>query len=319
MRNVLDDAQVEGFKAKLFSIEGVENVSFCCGTPYDGGNNMSYERDGEAISFQEFLVDSAFFDVFNIKVNMLTIPTTNPYFVNQIAYNTLKPDPQTFMAIFGSENYPEKMQVAGILSDFHFRMLYTPMGPVRISFRQIDDSPWSISVKIEQGADLYKVAQKIEKEYKEYSGENTVSGAFINDEIQLWYEGIKKTSKIMGAFTILTLLIMLMGVFAMSLYIIRQKEKEIAIRKVHGAKESKILWMLNLDSVISILIAFIIASPIAYYATHKWLALFAYKISLNISTFFLAAGAMLLLTLLSVSWMTWRAARANPVKAIKKE
>jgi putative ABC transport system permease protein len=233
--------------------------------------------------------------------------------------NILKPDPQSFWAKFGSGNWNQKIHIAGILSDFNFRRLSVAMGALRIRFRNSDDSPWSISVKIEQGADLYKVAQKIETAYKEYSGELNVEGFFVSDEMQRWYEEVKKSSKIMDAFTGLTILIMLMGVFAMSLYLIKQKEKEIAIRKVHGAKESQILLMLNMGTFISITIAFVIATPIAYYAITKWLENFAYKISLSVETFIFSGITLLLLTLLTVSWLTWRAARANPVKYLKKE
>ncbi|MCL2245904.1 MAG: FtsX-like permease family protein [Lentimicrobiaceae bacterium] len=321
MRNLLEDTQEEGFKSKLFSIEGVENVSFTCGTPLNGGNNMSYERDGEAISFQEFYVDSAFFDIFNIKFELLTTPTSESWYVNRIAYNILKPDTQSFMALFGGGEVPQKIHVAGILDEFHFKYksLAQVQGPLRIHFRPEGWGSWDIVVKISPSADLYKVAQKVEDAYREYSDNPTVEGRFAEDEIQSWYEDVKKTSKIMSAFTVLTILIMIMGVFAMSLYTIRQKEKGIAIRKVHGATIREILLMLNLESLISILIAFVVACPIAYYAMSKWLESFEYKIPLSASIFLLAGVSILLLTLLSVSWLTWRAAKANPVRFLKKE
>jgi putative ABC transport system permease protein len=320
MNNLLGHTQEAGFKSKLFSIEGVENVSFTCGTPLNGGNNMSYERDGEAISFQEFFVDSAFFYFFNIKYELLTTPTSESWYVNNIAYNILKPDTQSFMAMFGGGEVPQKIHVAGILNDFHFKYksLAQVQGPLRIRFRPEGWGAWDIVVKISPSADLYKVAQKVEDVHREYSDNPTIEGKFVDDEIQSWYDDVKKTSKIMNAFTGLTILILIMGVFAMSLYMIRQKEKGIAIRKVHGATIWEILLMLNLESLISILIAFVIACPIAYYARTKWFENFEYKIPLNAGIFLLAGVTILFPTLLSVSWLTWRAAKANPVKYIKK-
>lgn len=105
----------------------------------------------------------------------------------------------------------------------------------------------------------------------------------------------------------------------MSLYLIRQKEKEIGIRKVNGATEGEILRMLNLDSFIRVLIAFVFACPIAYYAMSRWLEGFAFKIELSWWVFLVAGVIVLLLSLLSVSWQSLKAARANPVDSLKSE
>jgi putative ABC transport system permease protein len=123
----------------------------------------------------------------------------------------------------------------------------------------------------------------------------------------------------MNAFTLLTIIIMVMGVFAMSLYLIRQKEKEIALRKVNGATEKEVLLLLNIDSLKRVAIAFVVACPAAYYAMTKWFENFPYKISLSWWVFVIAGLAVLLLTLISVSYMTWKAARANPVESLKGE
>ncbi|MDR0371546.1 MAG: FtsX-like permease family protein, partial [Prevotellaceae bacterium] len=120
-------------------------------------------------------------------------------------------------------------------------------------------------------------------------------------------------------FTLLTIIIMVMGVFAMSLYLIRRKEKEIALRKINGATEREVLLLLNRDSLKRIAIAFVIAVPVAWYAMTKWFENFPYRISLSWWVFVAAGLAVLLLTLVSVSYMTWKAARANPVKFLKNE
>ena len=123
----------------------------------------------------------------------------------------------------------------------------------------------------------------------------------------------------MSAFTILTMVIMVMGVFAMSLYLIRQKEKEIALRKINGATVKEVLSLLNKDSLKRLLIAFAIACPIAFYAMTKWFESFPHKISLSWWIFVVAGIAVFLLTMISVSYMTWKAARANPVDSLKGE
>ncbi|PXV66788.1 putative ABC transport system permease protein [Dysgonomonas alginatilytica] len=317
MDNVLDSARLVGFKNILYTISGVELVSYSQGTPVSGSNNNSFEVDGVQFSFQELVVDSVFFKIFDIKISPTGIePTNDTYWVNQKAFNALHPDSVSFMANFGNNN---NQQIAGIVSDFNFKSLHEPMGLMRI--RKLPAGHWvgDITVKITEGADLYKTADKIKDTYSKYNGGELFEARFANDILQKAYEKEEKTSQIISAFAILTILIMVMGVFAMSLYLIRQKEKEIGIRKVNGATEGEILRMLNMDSFIRVLIAFVFACPIAYYAMSRWLEGFAYKIDLSWWVFVVCGLIVLLLSLLSVSWQSLRAARANPVDSIKGE
>jgi len=317
LQNVLSRSQEESFRNDLYSIPGVEYVSLSNGTPIDGGNNMSFDIDGQTFSFQEFLVDSMFFKIFNIKIEPTGItPTKDTYWLNRNGYNALNPDPNTFTANFGHNNI---QQVAGILSDFNISSLHRPIGLLRIKMLPDDWDSWSIIVKITASADLLKTTQEIEKMYSQHNGGELFESRFVDDAIQNWYEKEKKTSGLMFSFTILTMVIMVMGVFAMSLYMIRQKEKEIGIRKVNGATISQIMIMLNLSSLYRILIAFIIAAPIAYYAMTRWLENFAYKTTLDWWVFVLAAIIVFLLSLLSISWQSWKAANKNPVETLKNE
>ena len=105
----------------------------------------------------------------------------------------------------------------------------------------------------------------------------------------------------------------------MSLFACQRRIKEIGVRKVNGAKVSEILTMLNKDFVKWVAIAFLVATPIAYYASHKWLESFAYKTELSWWIFALAGLLALGIALLTVSWQSWRAATRNPVEALRYE
>lgn len=318
MPYVLDIKEVDGLKSKLYSIPGVELVSFSCGTPLNGGNNMSFEVDGQQFSFQEFIIDSAFFKIYGISILESTgMPATeDTYWVNQKGYDALNPDSVTQLADMGWES---KKQIAGIVNDFNIRSLKQETGLIRMKYRPDWQWPWNVIVKLSSGTDYYKVAKQIEKEYSDYSGGELIEAKFVDDQIQANYENERKTSYIIFAFTILTVIIMIMGVFAMSLYLIRQKQKEICIRKINGSTELQILTKLNLDSLKRVLVAFTIACPIAYYASTEWLAKFPYRITIDWWSYLLAGFIVLLLTLISVSWMTWKAARSNPIDSIKRE
>jgi putative ABC transport system permease protein len=110
-----------------------------------------------------------------------------------------------------------------------------------------------------------------------------------------------------------------MGIFAMSLYYVRQKEKEIGIRKVNGATVSEIMMLLNLNFIRWIIIAFVIAVPIAYYMMQRWLENYPYRISLSWWVFGLTGLTVLLLSVISISIQSWKAASANPVDSLKSE
>ena len=316
--NAIAPKQLDGFRAKLNEIPGIDLISFSCGTPLSGGNNNSFELDGEQLSFQEFYVDSTFFKIYGITIEPTEVPASDStYWLNAKGYNAVHVDPKTqTFSIWGGA---DKAQVAGIFSDFKIRTLEQNYDLLRIRQRKVNEWPWDIIVKMTPGTDYFKTAKQIESAFDSYTNGEMFDAKFVDEKIQQNYEKVQKTSSIMSAFTLLTIVIMIMGVFAMSLYLIRQKEKEIALRKINGATVNEILTLLNKDSLIRIAIAFVFACPIAFYAMTKWFENFPIKISLSWWVFVVAGLAVLLLTLVSVSYVTWRAARANPVESLKGE
>jgi len=110
-----------------------------------------------------------------------------------------------------------------------------------------------------------------------------------------------------------------MGILGQIFLISLNRTKEIGVRKVNGAKVTEILILLNKDFVIWVAVAFVIASPVAYYAMNKWLENFAYKTTLSWWIFALAGLLALGIALLTVSWQSWRAATRNPVEALRYE
>jgi putative ABC transport system permease protein len=117
----------------------------------------------------------------------------------------------------------------------------------------------------------------------------------------------------------MSILIACLGFFALAAFLSETRIKEIGIRKVNGARVFEILTLLNKDFIKWVIIAFVIATPIAYYALNKWLENFAYKTNLSWWIFALAGVLALGIALLTVSWQSWRAATRNPVEALRYE
>ena len=315
MDNTTESGQRQAFRNELKSIPGVEEVSYCMGMPIDGGNNQSFNYNDKPVSFQEFRGDSLYLRIFGIKVN----ETENAYskngvWINQTAVKILElgDNPTEF------KYYDNMTPILGIAEDFNFRSLHVQVGPAIIRQLGAEEFPWSIVVKI-NSANIIETVKKIKEKQSEFTGGAPMESGFIDASIDQWYTTEVKRSKLIGAFTLLSIIISSMGIFAMSLYYIQQKIKEIGVRKVNGAKISEVVILLNKDFLIWVLVAFIVASPIAYYAMNKWLENFAYKTSLSWWIFALAGLLALGIALLTVSWQSWRAATRNPVEALRYE
>nr|MDA3880962.1 FtsX-like permease family protein [Prolixibacteraceae bacterium] len=128
-----------------------------------------------------------------------------------------------------------------------------------------------------------------------------------------------RTRTLLSIMAFLAIGISMIGIFGLTVFLIQIRTKEIGIRKVNGAKISEILNMLNKDFVKWVIIAFVIATPVAYYAMHKWLENFAYKTELSWWIFALAGVMALGIALITVSFQSWKAATRNPVEALRYE
>ena len=184
--------------------------------------------------------------------------------------------------------------------------------------QQLNGPIWQSWIKI-NAENRHASIEKIKKVYDEFTGGEPMKYGFVDETINDWYNKEKSTSKIMSYFTLLTIIISIMGILAMSIFYIQQRIKEIGIRKVNGARISEILAMLNRDFIKWVAIAFAVACPIAWYAMDKWLENFAYKTTLSWWIFALAGLLALGIALLTVSWQSWRAATRNPIEALRYE
>ena len=308
-------SQKEGLRNKLMEIPGVKAVSFVRGDPIDGGNNNTFNYHDKVLSFQVFEVDSSFFNMMQLKVTRTNAAKSRDgVFLNRTAVKALELDSLPLSA----KMYDKDIPVLGVVNDFNFRTLREKIGPVMISYHDSSSYTWSILVQLE-GNNIISIADKVKSAYSKYIDGVPFDARFFDESIQEWYDKEKKTSKIVSYFALLTVIISVMGIFAMSMFYNQQRTKEIGIRKVNGATVSEIVLLLNKDFIKWVVIAFFVAAPVAWYAMHRWLENFAYKIELSWWIFVLAGLAALTIAMLTVSWHTFRAARRNPVEALRYE
>ena len=207
--------------------------------------------------------------------------------------------------------------LVGVVNNFNVQSLHSEMTPVALLYEP-DREFNTLSLRLMPGNISEQIAG-LRNVWKNLLPDEPMEFAFYDTQFQAMYEKEDKLAKSITFFSIIALVLTCMGILGQIFMISLNRTKEIGVRKVNGAKVSEILTMLNKDFIKWVAIAFVITTPIAYYAMHKWLENFAYKTSLSWWIFALAGLLALGIALLTVSFQSWKAATRNPVEALRYE
>ncbi|MFA5971962.1 MAG: ABC transporter permease [Lentimicrobiaceae bacterium] len=229
---------------------------------------------------------------------------------------------ESFAQLFSDQNLigkelpgMENKIVTGIVKDFHYSSLKSLVQPALIAY-----DPRGLHLIVKASGNQHAQAQDaIAKTWKKLIPDYPLNMETIGDRYEFLHQENKKYLQLIGACSVISVFLSMIGLFAISFQSIRYRTKEIGIRKVNGATIFEVLTMLNIDFVKWVAAAFIIATPIAWYVMHKWLENFAYKTELSWWIFALAGLMTLGIVLFTVSWQSWKAATRNPVEALRYE
>lgn len=208
-----------------------------------------------------------------------------------------------------------KKQIIGIVKDFHFESLYKKVEPFFFRFQQNNSN---ILVKLKAGKERETIA-RVEKFYKTYNMGLPFEYKFLDDDFQRLYASEQRVAVLSRYFAGIAILISCLGLFGLAAFTAQKRQKEIGIRKVVGASVSNIAAMLSKDFLKLVLIAVVIAFPLAWWAMNEWLNDFAYRTSIGAGVFVVAGASIILITLLTISFQSIKAAIANPVKSLRTE
>lgn len=206
--------------------------------------------------------------------------------------------------------------IIGVVKDFHFRPLYQEIGP--LVMQNNPETIQTLNVKISTNNRAETLAF-IRNTYKKHRDDRGFSYSFFADELEQVYMAENRLGNLILKFSFLAILIAMLGILGLSTFAAQRRVKEIGIRKVNGANFIEILALLNFDFIKWVIIAFLIATPVAYFLMRNWLQNFAYKTELSWWIFILTALLILGIALITVSWQSWIAARRNPVEALRNE
>ena len=206
-------------------------------------------------------------------------------------------------------------EVVGVFKDFHQKSLYNPIEPLILVYRENNGS---VQAKISPN-DIPSTLAHLEKSYKKVFPQHSFQYNFLDQDFQSQFAADQKRGTIFTAFSSLTVLIACLGLLGLVAFTTEQRRKEISVRKVMGAETGHIVTLISKGFLYLVGVSCLIAFPIAWYFMDQWLEPFPYKTNISPVTFLLSAGLVLLITLLTVSFHTVKAALMNPVKSLKAD
>lgn len=264
-----------------------ENYFKTVGTPLLAGRSL------RATDSSQVIVNKATIDAFNIPLD--------------------KAKGTTIVQSYEGES--TEYEVVGVVDDYHFASLKEDIEPMLL-FNETE--PGWVILKTET-TDFAGLLFNLESSWKSVNPYAPFQYTFVDEHVQQMFAQEKRLSKIATVFTFLAILISCLGLLGLISYIAEQKKKEIGIRKVLGASVQAVVQLITKDFVKLVFIAFVIASPLAYFLMQRWLQDFAYKIEISWWIFAAAGGAAMIITLLTVSFQSVKSAIANPVKSLRTE
>lgn len=281
----------------------------------------SLQNVGSRIAY--IRVDHTFFETYNIPFvagrNFSKEVRTDDslgYVLNETALAALGiKDPaslidQTFS--YGGVNG----KVIGVVKDFHFESLHQPINPILFLIQRPAYN--SLSVRV-AGTNFQEGLNHVEKVWRQFLPNRLFEYTFMNERYNNLYQNETKQSQLFTGFSMLAIFIACLGLFGLATFNALQRTKEIGIRKVLGASVPDILTLLSREIVVLVIVANVIAWPVAWYFMDKWLSSFAYHVEMNVLWYALAAFVALAIALVTVSSQTLKAAMSNPTKTLKYE
>jgi len=315
---------------KIKSIPEVAMVSLATSPPssYNTWSGTLKYKDGKkeiSTDVQQKYGDSNYIKLYQIKLlagsNIQQTDTVTSFLINETYSHILgfnKPQ-QAVGKYLDWSNKPVLIQ--GVVSDFNQRSLHETIKPLVIGSWSKTERQISIALvpQNESGTTWKAAISKIEKAFKEVYPKDDFDYKFVDQEIAKYYDEERHISSLLMWATGLAVFISCLGLLGLVLYTTTQRTKEIGVRKVLGASVSQIVTMISKEFLLLIIIAFLIAAPLAWIGMHKWLQNFAYRTDISWWIFVLGVIVMIIIALITLGFQTIKAAMANPVKSLRSE
>ena len=272
--------------------------------------------DGHWVSFQQIQGDDKYFDILGLKVKQDN-HQPNKWWLNEYAFKQIGID-ESAMEFVSAKNGTRS--IGGIYYDFKIRPLEADQSAAMIYNRgenPADEYPWVLLVKTT--GDQAAAKKQVEAACKEVFPDRLFEAQYIEEMIEDGFSDESRVLNIVFIFTLLSILVSALGLFAMSSYYMQQEIRSVSVKKVFGADYSGVLKELVLSFMKMVGIAFVIGMPIAWFIMNRWLSGYGHRIDLHWWIFAFAGLAVAFIAAISVLYQSIKTARTNPAEALKKE
>jgi putative ABC transport system permease protein len=319
-------------KKEIAAIPSVAGVSAAYESPVQikGGYNMSGADITKAMAVTANHIDENYLKVMGLELLAGTNLTqqdvldasqedyTKSYYhfiINESAAKALGFTPKEAIGkkMFLDESRPG--EIKAVIRDFHFASLHSEIEPLVLF-----PATWAnnLFVKV-KGDNIKSSLASIEAKWRTLASHRPFNFHFLDEDYQRLYDAEMRTGKVLTLFAIIAMFLACLGIFGLSTYAAKQRNKEIGVRKVLGASVSQISFLLSSGFLKLVMVAFFVASPIAWLAMNKWLQQFSYRVQIEWWIFVLTVVAVLAIAFFTVSIQAIKAASNNPVKALRTE
>ncbi|MBW8686308.1 ABC transporter permease [Chitinophaga rhizophila] len=315
-------------KQQVSSIQGVKGCAFSSAIPSKSHSsaysNMELKSgDMQASNLNLYFVDYDFLQLYDIQLvagrgfsEAMGTDSTQAMVVNEATVASLgysKPE-----EIIGRKysQWGSEGKVIGVIKDFNYHSLRDKVEPLTMRVAPAGFMPMTITVN---PANIKKTLAAVEAIYNRYAPDGRFNYFFVDDSFDKQYRGEYRFGRLVLTFTILAIFLATLGLLGLISFIVIQRTKEIGIRKVLGASVGSILFLLSGDFLKLVLIALLVATPLAWYLMYQWLSDFAYRIDIQWWVFVLAGGIAVILSLATVYVQTIKTALTSPVKSLRTE
>lgn len=317
----------EALRQRLAQYPNIQSVSFNHRPPanelqYGGSFKFNGKPDWELYPVRDRLGDANYLRTYGLTLvagrNIMPGDTIREYLINETLLHQLgfRDPKQVLGKTMQYHLSPVPLPIVGVVKDFHQKSFREPIGPCFIA--SYADRYGQVGIQV-SGKNPAETLQHIRETWQQLYPNEVFEYEYLNEQVARFHETETLTARLINVFTALAILICCLGLYGLVLHAVVQRTKEIGVRKVLGASVGSIVALLSKDFLKLVLIAIVIASPIAWYAMNRWLQDFAYKIDIEWWVFALAGLLAVSIALLTVSFQSVKAALMNPVKSLRSE
>jgi ABC-type antimicrobial peptide transport system permease subunit len=315
-------SKMKTLRDELRNVPGVQSASLSSAPPSSGSvSNTIFSIDGvdETFVTQIKQVDGNYIDLYGLQIvagkGMEDFDTARGFVVNEKFVRTIG---STEDKLLGKviDLWGKKLPIVGVVKDFHTVSLRAPIEATVLMNQLRGYETLSVSVDVNR---IQDVINTIKPRWEATYPEHIFDYGFLDQQIEEFYEGEKRMSVMLSAFSSIAIFIGCLGLYGLATFMANQKTKEVGVRKVLGASVESIIFLFSREYVKLILLGFLFSAPIAWFMMNKFLEEFSYKEEIGLSVFLTGLGITVLIALITVGYKSIQAAMANPAQSLKSE